>query len=315
MPAHTAPASPRPDWAPLAAPACALGESPFWHAAEQRLYWADIAGRRILRAAASSDGADVWDLPSEPGCVAPARGGGLVLALRDGVYRARQWRGALDRIAVLPYDPAATRANDGKCDALGRFWVGTIYEPKDAPRAALYSIDARGGRAPEVRQQAGGALTANSLAWSPDQRTLYWADTPSHAIHAWDHDPERNTLANRRVFHAFAPKPAGWRPGDAGYGGRPDGATVDAEGCLWVAMYEGGRLARLSPAGQEIASLPVPVRCPTMPCLGGEDGRTLFVTSAAHGRPAQELAELPLSGRVLARRVDVPGLPASAFSD
>ncbi|KAF1050291.1 SMP-30/gluconolactonase/LRE family protein [Xylophilus sp.] len=313
MPADTAPTTLLSDWAPLAAGACALGESPCWHAGERRLYWVDIAGRRLLRADARGEGAEAWSLPSEPGCIAPAHGGGLVIALRSGIFRARVWGGALDSIAVLPCDPATTRANDGKCDAHGRFWVGTVYEPKDAPRAALYSIDARGSGPAAVREQVGGALTANSLAWSPDGRTLYWADTPSHAIHAWDFDAETAALSNRRLLRAFDPKPAGWQAGDPGYGGRPDGAAVDAEGHLWVAMFEGARVLRLSPDGAVAAEYPLPVRCPTMPAFGGADGRTLFVTSAAHGRSAQELAALPLSGRVLSLRVDVPGLPVNLF--
>lgn len=297
---------------------CELGESPFWHPEEQRLYWVDIAQRCILRAGVEAGAAvERWQLAQEPGCIAPAASGGLVMGLRDGIYRARDWGGALQCLARLPHDSASARSNDGKCDALGRFWVGTLYEPRDQAAAALYALDARGGRTPELTRMAGEATVANGLAWSPDARTLYWADTFSHRIRAWDWDAEANALSRQRVFQQLPPKPPGWTWGDpaaAPYGGRPDGAAVDAEGCYWVAMFEGGRLLRFSPAGELLQAIALPVRCPTMPCFGGPDLRTLYVTSARENRPEAELAALPLSGAVLQLRVAVPGLPANLVS-
>ncbi len=133
-------------------------------------------------------------------------------------------------------------------------------------------------------------------------------------MRAWDWDAAANVLANERVLHRFDPKPAGWQPGDAGYGGRPDGATVDADGNYWCAMFEGARLVKLSPAGQLLQELPLPVLCPTMPCFGGDGLRTLFVTTAGK-RSDEERARHPLSGHVLSARVDVPGLPVNFFVD
>ena len=186
-----------------------LGESPFWHPAEQQLYWVDIPGKAILRANIYMGTVQRWDMPSEPGCIAPAAKGGLVIALRDGVFRAHSWGGELQRIATLPYDTAVIRANDGKCDALGRFWVGTIDEPKAGRAAELFSIDCRSGAA-VVQKHAGDALTANGLAWSPDQRTVYWSDTPNHVTHAWDFDLQANALSAHRIWRQYEPKPAGW---------------------------------------------------------------------------------------------------------
>ena len=119
------------------------------------------------------------------------------------------------------------------------------------------------------------------------------------------------------MFQQFAAKPAGWTPeSPRRYDGRPDGATVDAEGHYWVAMFEGGQLLRFAPSGEQVAALPMPVQCPTMPCFGGDDLRTLFVTSARHGRPAAELdSGLPLRASVLSTRVDTPGLPVNFFED
>ena len=287
-----------------------LGESPFFHPQERCLYWVDVAGRRLRRAPVDGGSAQSWPMPSEPGCIAPARSGGLVIALRDGVYLAHTWGGPLTRLALALHDPATTRFNDGKADPLGRFWASTRHERRDRPAAALYCYDQ--GR---LQRMAGDAFTGNGLAFAPDLRMLYWGDTSAHRIDAWDWDGAANRLGARRVFHQFPPKPAGWQLGDAGYGGRPDGAAIDREGHYWCAMYEGGRLLQLAPDGRVLQDIPVPVRCPTMPCFGGDDLRTLYLTSAREGRPAQECQALPLSGHVLWTRVEVPGRPVDVFDD
>ena len=315
------PALTTPEWGVLGSVRCALGESPFWHPQEQTLYWVDITAKQLLRANVYTADVDTWDMPCEPGCIAPAVNGGLVIALRDGVYRAPQWGGALTRIAVLPYDPATVRANDGKCDAVGRFWVGTVDETKAAQAAALYSVDARpepAGNGPLVQQHASGALTANGLAWSPDNRTIYWADTPRHHVLSWPFDLQANQLGAQRTHLQFATKPAGWQPGQAGqpsYAGRPDGATVDALGNYWVALYEGQRVCQFAPDGRLLRQFQTPMQCPTMPCLGGEDLRTLYLTSVSQGRPLAELAQMPNSGAVVFTRVETPGLPVNYFQD
>ena len=307
-------------WTTLDDSLCELGESPFWHPGERSLYWLDIAGRAVLRTRGDigAAGATVerWALPSEPGCMAPARRGGLVIALRDGIYRAKTWGGTLTQLVGVDYDTRTMRFNDGKCDPLGRFWAGTLNEAKDKSNAELYCLDMRDGRAPVLQRMAGDAMTANGLAFSPDVGTLYWADTAAHAIRAWDWVADSNTLTRPRVFEQFAAKPAGWTPSSpVRYAGRPDGATVDAEGHYWAAMYEGGQLLRFAPNGKQVGAIATPVQCPTMPCLGGDDLKTLFVTSVRKGRPAEELEERPASGCVVSMRVDTPGLPVAFFED
>lgn len=312
------------DWHPISPESFELGESPFWHPQEQTLYWVDIPGKKICRANVYMGTVDSWEMPTEPGCIAPASTGGWVIALRSGVYRAREWRGNLERIATLPYDTTAVRANDGKCDALGRFWVGTIDEPKASLAAALFSIDCRdvqGGQPPHITRHAGNALTGNGLGWSPDGHTTYWSDTPNHTIHAWDFDVQANALSAHRVFQQLPPKPADWQwdaPRTNGlppYRGRPDGAAVDAEGNYYAAMFEGQRICKFAPDGSLLAEIAVPAMCPTMPCLGGEDGKTLYVTTTRYKRSAAELAAFPQSGCVFSTRVDVPGLPVNFFTD
>jgi len=296
-------------WTPLADSLSDLGESPFWHPQERALYWLDIAGCQLLRTHGPlAPGVEVqrWPMPQAPGCMAPARRGGLVIALRDGIYRAREWGGALTLLAAAGHDGATMRFNDGKCDPLGRFWAGSLNEAKTARNAALYCLDPRAGAALEPK--AGDAMTANGLAFGGD--TLYWTDTPSHAIRAYPWEPAANRLGPPREWRRFDAR----REGEP-YGGRPDGATLDARGRYWVAMYEGAQLLCLGADGGTLAALPVPVQCPTMPCFGGDDLRTLFVTSARKGRPAEELAWQPDAGRVLMRRVDEPGRPVDFFDD
>lgn len=295
-----------------------LGESPFWHPGEQRLYWVDIPGLKVRRWHPASGAQEQWDLPMEAGCIAPAKSGGLVLGMRDGIYRARSWGGPLTPIVQFRLPPD-TRFNDGKADPLGRFWAGTYYGPKDARKADLYCIDCRpengNGGKPLVLLKATNATNSNGLAWSPDQHTIYWADTTAHVVHAWDWTPRGNGMRHHREFQRFAPKPDGWQPGQPGYGGRPDGAAIDVEGHYWCALFEGGRLLRIAPSGQVVADIPLPARCPTMPCFGGPDLRTLYVTTGREKRPPEELAAFPHSGCVFSAPADVAGLPVNFFID
>lgn len=305
-------------WQALAADPCEVGESPFWHPDEQMLYWVDIPSKKIFRSNVFMGTVESWAMAAphdlEPGCIAPARSGGLVIALRDGIYRAHSWGGPLEKLAAALHNTRISRFNDGKCDPLGRFWAGTIHEPRDAREAALYCLDSRDGHAPALARMAGGATVGNGLAWSADGRTLYWADTTAHVIHAWDWDAAANTLQGQRVFRQFPLKPPDWQPGLPGYGGRPDGAAVDSQGNYWAAMFEGRRVLKLSPAGEVLAEIETPVQCPTMVCFGGDDLQTLYLTTARHGRPAAELEAMPQSGCVFSTRVDVPGLPVNFFA-
>ena len=289
---------------PLPVPPSLLGESPFWHPGEAALYWCDIPGRVLNRFHPASASHAQWAFDCEPCSAAPLLGGQLLLAMRDGLWRFDPATGDRHALAPPPYEPARERFNDGKADPQGRFWVGTIYEPREPALAALYRW--AGGR---LDKMAGEVTVSNGLAWSPDGRTLYWSDTKAHTIYALDMDPADGSLSRRRVFASFAPKV----PGEplAGYGGRPDGAAVDSEGCYWSAMFEGQRLLRLSPEGQVLQAVPLPVRCPTMPCFGGADLKTLYVTTSRENRPPEELVAQPWSGSVLQIRVEVPGLPVN----
>ena len=305
----TASALPLPEITALPTPPALLGESPFWHPQEQQLYWCDIPGQALHRYHPGTGQHHHWALDSEPGCCAPLLGGGLLLAMRSGLWRFDTDSGQARLLADPPYDPAQERFNDGRADPQGRLWVGTLYDPRTPPRAALYRYARSGAGAPEFRRMAGDITVSNGLAFSPDGRTLYWTDTTSHRIFALDFDPAEGSLSHQRVLAQFPLRQADQALDS--YGGRPDGAAVDVEGAYWVAMFEGQRLLRLAPDGQVLQEVPLPVRCPTMPCFGGADLRTLYITTARHKRPPEELARQPLAGQVLSLRVPVPGLPVN----
>ena len=281
------------------------GEAPLWHPVEQVLYWCDIPGHALNRFDPKSGEHRVWPFDTDVACCAPLMEGGLLLALRSGLVHFDTVAGEAEPLVKeLPYNPKTERFNDGKADPQGRLWVGTIYEPRDPANAALYRY-ADG----KLDKMADKITVSNGLAWSPDARTMYWADTKAHTVFAFDFERAGGAISRQRVFAQFPAKTADQDL--ATYAGRPDGAAMDSEGHYWVAMFEGARMLRFAPDGKLVREVELPVRCPTMPCFGGADLKTLYITTAREKRPADELAREPLAGCVLQLRVDVPGLPAN----
>jgi sugar lactone lactonase YvrE len=279
-----------------------VGECPLWHPDEAVLYWIDIEGRAVHRHDPVRDAHRSWTLPSEPGCIARSANGGLLVAMRSGIVLLDTSSGSLTTIADAPYDVTKMRFNDGRCDAAGRLWAGTLYEPRDQALGSLFCIE-RGA----IRDAGNRVTVSNGLAFSVDYRTLYHADTTAHRIMAYDFDLPNARIGAGRLFKQFSEDKS------HNYGGRPDGAAVDSENAYWCAMYEGGRLLRLSPSGEVLREIQLPVRCPTMIAFGGDDLRTLYITTVRHKRSDAELAQFPLSGCVLALRVDVPGRVEPAY--
>ena len=296
---------------PLPLPPSELGESPFWHPFEKCLYWCDIQGFRVHAWHPETGEHLQWTPPSEPACCAPAVGGGLVIGLRDGFYFLDTATGALQCLALLPaqqHDTRRLRLNDGRCDSHGRFWAGSVVTPRTHPDAALWRLEALAQGGYEVEHMAGDNFTANGLAFSPDDRFMYWSNTPEHRIDRFVFDAQTGAITHREPWVTFESKVDG-KP----YGGRPDGAAVDVEGNYWVAMYEGGCVLQLSPSGAVLQRIATPVTCPTMVCLGGDDRRTLYITSARAGRPEHEqIADVP-AGSLFSTPVTTPGLPVNFF--
>lgn len=280
-----------------------LGECPLWHPQEAALYWIDIDGCAVHRFDPSDGTRCCWRMPCEPGCIAWCASGGLLVALRSGLVLLDTDSGALTELSSAPYDASKVRFNDGRCDVAGRLWVGSLYEPRDRSGGSLFCVEHG------VIRDAGRAVTvSNGIAFSTDSRTLYHTDTTAHRISAYDLEVATGELRRTRVFKQFDNNKSA-----PNYGGRPDGAAVDSEGAYWCAMFEGSRILRLSPGGETLREVKLPLRCPTMIAFGGKDFRTLYITSASHKRPPEELALYPLSGHILAITVDVAGIPEHAY--
>ncbi|MCW2367795.1 sugar lactone lactonase YvrE [Sphingobium sp. B7D2B] len=293
--------------APAASPAvsvaldarAALGEGPRWHAAERQLYWVDIL-RNELHRFDPETGADEMRAFAQPvGCFAFRAAGGLLLAMKDGLAILADWGSEPQPFGdqILAGKPDL-RFNDGRTDSAGRFWVGSVNMAKSAHDAALYRVGTDG----TIDLIEGGMLTCNAAAFNASGTTFCHADTPSHALRAYDADVQRGTLSNRRILHQFE------------HGtGRPDGGSFDAEGCYWSALFEGGRVVRLSPEGELLQTVTLPVSRPTMIAFGGEDRRTAYVTTARAGLDEAALGREPHAGAIFSFPVDVPGLPEAPF--
>lgn len=267
-----------------------LGEGPRWRAGEARLYWVDIKGRRLHRFDPATGSNETRALPEPVGCFAFRRDGGLVLAGKSGFFTLDDW--TADPVPFGPRllaDRPDYRFNDGRTDPAGRFWAGTVDMAKTSHDATLYRLDPD----ESVTAIEGGMTTCNGAAFTADGRRFHFTDTPSHALRAYD--VVDGALTNARLLHQ-------WPHGH----GRPDGGSFDLEGCYWTALYEGGRIARLSPGGEVIAEVTLPVSRPTMIAFGGAAGKTAFVTSA---RVEGEAG----SGGIFAFEVDVPGVAEWPF--
>jgi sugar lactone lactonase YvrE len=275
-----------------------VGECPLWHPHEAVLYWVDIDGFSVHRKDPKTGEHRQYAMDSEPCALAIHASGGLVVARRDGFIHLDTAGGAVTKIADAPYDTANIRFNDGRVDPAGRFWVGTRYEPGDKQAAAMFVLE-RG----KVHQAWTGNMTnSNGLAFAPAGDAMYHADTTTHRVDRYDFDALAGKARHVLRFQQFdTDKKA------ADYGGRPDGAAVDSEGAYWCAMFEGARLLRFSELGKLLQEIKLPVQCPTMMAFGGDDLRTLYITSASHKRPDAEKARLPLTGQVLSLRVEVSG--------
>ncbi|HEU4459525.1 MAG TPA: SMP-30/gluconolactonase/LRE family protein [Methylibium sp.] len=279
---------------------CALGESPVWSADEGALYWADIDGYALHRWRAADGVHDRWPMPAKLGCLALAARGGLLLALGCGLHRLEAPGGALERLIHPGAAHPRHRYNDGKAAPDGSFWVGTMDDHAERlPESGLWRIDAK----LEARRVASGFRTLNGLAWSPDGRTLYFSDSRAATVWCAAHDPDTGAIGERRVFVAMEPA---W--------GKPDGAAVDVEGCYWNAGHGAGRINRFAPDGRLVGHVELPVTNPTMPCFGGADLRTLYVTSARAGLDAAALARTPSAGGVFAFDAGVAGVPVARFA-
>lgn len=269
-----------------------LGESPIWHAGEAALYWVDIRAPAVRRLDVFSDTVDSRPMPGLVGAIAFADDGRLVVALESRIALLEFSTAELTTLTELPDMPAGHRFNDGRCDPAGRFWVGTMHNITRAPEGTLYRLEPAG-----LTPVSSGISIPNSLAWSADGRTMYFADSLRYRIDAFPYDLATGRPGERRTF-VETPKPA-----------FPDGSAVDAEGCLWNAEFLGSRIVRYTPDGCIDLTIALPVDRPTCCAFGGADLKTLFITSTCQHLSEAERAGDPLAGALFAVDVAVPGLP------
>lgn len=274
-----------------------LGEGPVWDWRSQRLYWVDIEGHR-LHVLDPSRGEDrVIDVGQPIGAVAVRRSGGLVVAVKEGLAFFDAETAELRVIARPEAHLPKNRFNDAKCDPAGRFWAGTMGP--DRGQSALYCLE------PDLslNRKVDGATISNGIAWSLDGSTMYYIDTPTQMVVAYDYRKETGAITNRRVIIEV--------PAEAG---APDGMTIDEEGKLWIALWDGGRVVRWDPAtGKELAEVKVPVTRPTSCTFGGPNLDVLYITSARSGLREEELSAQPLAGALFCCRPSVRGLAAVDF--
>jgi sugar lactone lactonase YvrE len=278
------------------------GEGPVWDAEEQALYWIDITDPKLYKRREGDGLVTSWPIPCTIGALALRKAGGAIVALRTGFAFFDFESGKAETIVDPEKDIPNTRFNDGKCDKRGRFWCGTCHEVTDPndrrPIGSLYRLD------PDLscHRMLGEIRTSNGIDWSPDGRTMYYTDTPTLRIDAFEFDVDSNTLGSRRMF---AEIPSG--------AGRPDGLTVDAEGYIWSAHFDGWRVTRYEPNGSVDRVIQLPVKNVTSCAFGGADLKTLYITTATEDLSPEELIQQPLAGGLFALRTTVSGLPMNKF--
>lgn len=270
-----------------------------WDEERQRLLFVDIKRPAIL--AWGLDGArHSFSMPSEVGCIALRQGGGLVAAMRSGLaFVTLEPTLSVEMFSAIDMDLPGNRPNDGKCDPAGRLWVASMDNAEQEATGRIWRIT------PD-RQAAcmgQGFVVGNGMGWSPDGSLMYFTDSANRMIFSYQFDMATGGLGERRCFASV--------PSDAGF---PDGLTVDAEGYVWSAHWDGWRITRYRPDGHIDRVIPLPVPRPTSLAFGGENYDRLYVTSATIGLNAEALAKAPLSGGLFELNVGVSGRSELRFA-
>jgi sugar lactone lactonase YvrE len=268
-----------------------LGEGPVWVASEQALYWVDIKGRKIFRLGEDGE-LSQWPTPFRVGSIAPRASGGFIAGTDEGIAQLDLKSGKLDLLFNPEESLPGNRFNDGKVDRSGRFWAGTMDDSERQASGTLYRFE------PDLSVSAvdGGYKVTNGPAFSPDGARMYHNDSARQLTYVFDLDDAGNP-ANRRVFLEFG-------EGD----GYPDGMTVDAEGCLWIAFWDGSVIRRYAPQGDLLETIGMPVTRPTSCTFGGPDLDRLYVTSASIGLDETALRMQPNAGGLFMVTPGVQGI-------
>jgi len=277
-----------------------LGEGPIWNPREQAIYWADSKGRpRIQRLDPKTGTVDEWEMPDLLGSFVFREQGGIVAGLKSGFHFVDPESGSVELITDPEPDLADNRLNDGKCDRKGRYWCGSL-DDSGGKGGSLYRLD------PDLslHKMDTGITVSNGIAWSPDNKTMYYSDSRSRVCYNYDFDLGTGAISNKRVFTSTADIP-----------GSIDGATIDADGFYWCAHIRDWQIAKYDPAGNIVDTIRLPVRYPTMCTFGGPDLDTLYVTSGAIFVQDDEKDAQPLAGGLFAiHGTGAKGIPEPFFA-
>jgi sugar lactone lactonase YvrE len=277
---------------------CGVAESPIWDAANRRLLFCDINGKKINALAVDGGTRETWELPEVVGSFGLCRSGSLVVALRHRAVLFDPKTKAITELTAAVAEPATNRMNDGKVGPDGAFWVGSMDEnsPRQ-PLGSLYRVTADG----RIEKRSEGYAVSNGLAWSPDGRIMYHSDSTSAMIEAWDFEPATGGMSNHRIIARLSNED-----------GRPDGAAMDMDGNYWSAGPSAGCINCFSPNGALLQKLPFPVPGPTMPCFTDD---AMYVTSLREGKSAAVLAQYPALGGLFRAPAPAKGAPVALFAD
>jgi sugar lactone lactonase YvrE len=276
-----------------------LGEGPRWDQSSQTLIFVDVLAGLLHRIRPGAHAPNTRELGQALGAANPTTAGGLVLAMRDGIYLADADGSNLRLFAPVEVEDTSHRMNDAACDPQGRLWAGTMSFEAVPGAGTLYRIDPDG----TVNAVLHDLTISNGIGWSPAGDRLYFIDSPTRRIDVLDFDGERGAASNRRPFVDVMDTP-----------GVPDGLTVDVEGGLWVAFWGGAQVRRYASDGRLTDIVEVPAPQPTSCTFGGPDGQDLFITSARLGMSQEDLEAYPLSGSVFTCRTTTQGLPVHPFT-
>lgn len=272
-----------------------LGEGPLWHPQEQRLYWVDIEAQRFHRLDPADGNHEVFEVGVLLGALAFREAGGLVLATQNGFAFWNETEQTPQFFNDPEADKPQARFNDGAVDPQGRFWAGTMG---DGANNHLYRLDPDG----TVHAMESGISIANGIGWSLDHKTMYFTDSTLRMIYAYDFDAATGAIENRRAFSHTPNEP-----------GVPDGLTVDSEGFIWSARWDGWKITRYDPEGNVEREIKIPAQCPTSCTFGGLNLDQLYVTSAGIGLDWMERVRQPEAGNLFRINVGIRGLPEPKF--
>jgi len=277
-----------------------LGEGAIWDADRRVLYWVDIIGCQVHVYDPASAEDRAMDVGQYVGTVVPRRSGGLMLALHHGFAGLDPASGHVEIVADPEAHLPGNRFNDGKCDPAGRFWAGTLALEGTPEAASLYRLDAD----LTVHKMLGEVSCSNGIVWTQDKQTMYYIDTFLHRVDAFDYDLATGAISGRRTAFEV--------PSEMGY---PDGSTLDSEGMLWVALWQGAAVSRWNPATGELLQVAdVPAPNVTSCAFGGPNLDQLYITTARDGMSEGALEQYPLAGGLFCADVGVTGLPADGFA-